>query len=135
MNGFETFSHSLEQGDAARQKAATIDLNARANRQWAGAEALYKTVVVGYKEEGISLPIDVAGVGAYNTSGNMNESWEDLRPIASVLADSKFNPGDDLKLVPVLPEDPKNANAAAFVDPTVWTPWDVVYDTNDLLRV
>ncbi|QDJ97261.1 hypothetical protein D6_0101 [Aeromonas phage D6] len=134
MNGFETFSHSLEQGDAARQKAATIDLNARANRQWAGAEALYKTVVVGYKEEGISLPIDVAGVGAYNTSGNMNESWEDLRPIASVLADSKFNPGDDLKLVPVLPEDPKNANAAAFVDPTVWTPWDVVYDTNDLLR-
>lgn len=134
MSGFETFSQSLDQGQAARQKAATLDLNARGNRQWAGAEALYKTVVVGYKEEGISLPVDVAGVGAYNVSGNVNESWEDLRPIASVLADSKFNPGDDLKLVPVKPADPKNPNAAVFVSDADWPSWDVTYDANDLLR-
>lgn len=134
MNGFETFSHSMEQGQAARQKAATLDLNARGNRQWTAAEALYKTVVVGYKEEGISLPVDIAGVGAYNVSGNVNESWEDLRPIASVLTDSKFNPGDDLKLVPVKPSDAKNPNAAVFVTDADWPSWDVVYDSNDLLH-
>lgn len=134
MAGFETFSHSLDQGSASRQKAATLDLNARANRQWAGAEALYKTVVVGYKEEGISLPIDIAGVGAYNVSGNVNESWEDLRPIASVLSDSKFNPGDDLKLVPVKPTNASDPNAKVFVADADWPSWDVTYDGNDLLK-
>lgn len=131
--GLESFSMSLEAGSVARQKAATLELNARANRQWDAAEALYPTVVVPYDQEALVLPIDIAGVGAYNSSGNVNEAWEDLRPIASVLTDSKFNAGDDLKLVPVLPENPQDANATAFVPAADWTPWDVAYDAGDLL--
>lgn len=131
--GLESFSMSLEAGSVARQKAATLELNARANRQWDAAEALYPTVVVPYDQEALVLPIDIAGVGAYNSSGNVNEAWEDLRPIASVLTDSKFNAGDDLKLVPVLPENPQDANASAFVSGSDWTPWDVAYDAGDLL--
>lgn len=134
MAGNESFSHSLEAGQIARQKAATLDLNARSNQQWAGAEVLYKTVVIPYTEEGLSLPIDVAGVGAYNVSGNMNEAWEDLRPIASVLSDSKFQAGDDLKLVPVKPAKDTDVNAAAFVAESDWPSWDVSYDANDLLQ-
>lgn len=134
MSGNESFSHSLEAGAIARQKAATIDLNARSNQQWPGAEVLYKTVVIPYTEESLSLPIDVAGVGAYNVSGNMHEAWEDLRPIASVLADSKFSSGDDLKLVPVKPSKDTDPNNAAFVSDADWPSWDVVYDANDLLK-
>lgn len=131
--GNESFSMQLDAGNVARQKAATIDLNARSNRQWEGAEALYSTVIVPYDNEALSLPIDVAGVGAYNSSGNVNESWEDLVPIAAVLSDSKFNAGDDLRLVPVLPANPADENTAAFVSSTDWTPWDVTYDAGDLL--
>lgn len=131
--GMESFSMQLEAGAVARMKAATIDLNARSNRQWAAAEALFPTLVLPYVEEALQLPIDIAGVGAYNASGNVNEAWENLRPIASVLADSKFNPGDDLKLVPVLPSNAQDPNAAAFVDSADWAPWDVNYDDGDLL--
>lgn len=131
--GLESFSMSMEAGSVARQKAATLELNARANRQWDAAEALYPTVVIPYDQEALVLPIDIAGVGAYNSSGNVNEAWEDLRPIASVLTDSKFNSGDDLKLVPVLPENPADANASAFVASADWTPWEVGYDAGDLL--
>lgn len=134
LAGNESFSHSLEAGNLARQKAATIDLNARSNQQWPGAETLYKTVVIPYTEEGLSLPIDVAGVGAYNVSGNMHEAWEDLRPIASVLSDSKFNAGNDLKLVPVKPAKDTDPNAAAFVADADWPSWDESYDANDLLQ-
>lgn len=131
--GMESFSRQLDAGSVARQKAATIDLNARANRQWVAAEALYPTLIIPYDQETLVLPIDIAGVGAYNSSGNVNESFEDLRPIASVLSDSSFNAGDDLKLVPVLPADANSANAAAFVPAADWAPWDVSYDANDLL--
>lgn len=131
--GMESFSMQLEVGSVARMKAATIDLNARSNRQWAAAEALFPTIVIPYNQEALELPIDIAGVGAYNSSGNVNEAWENLRPIASVLSDSKFNPGDDLKLIPVLPENPQDANASAFVPSADWAPWDVAYDDGDLL--
>ncbi|QZA70603.1 hypothetical protein AH04_124 [Erwinia phage AH04] len=131
--GMESFSMQLEAGAVARMKAATLDLNARGNKQWAAAEALYPTLVLPYTEEALVIPIDIAGVGAYNSSGNMNEAWENLRPIASVLSDSKFNPGDDLKLSPVLPENSQDANAAAFVPSADWAPWDVAYDDGDLL--
>lgn len=131
--GMESFSMQLDQGSVARQKAATIDLNARANRQWAAAEALYPTLVIPYDQETLVLPIDIAGVGAYNSSGNVNEAFEDLRPIASVLADSSFNAGDDLKLVPVLPASNTDANFGSFVPAADWAPWDVAYDANDLL--
>jgi hypothetical protein len=131
--GMESFSMQLEVGAVARMKAATIDLNARGNKQWPAAEALYPTLVLPYKEEALVIPLDIAGVGAYNSSGNANEAWENLRPIASVLSDSKFNPGDDLKLVPVLPENAQDPNAAMFVDSTAWTPWNVAYDDGDLL--
>ena len=131
--GMESFSMQLDQGAVARQKAATIDLNARSNRQWAGAEALFTTLIVPYDQEALVLPIDIAGVGAYNSSGNANEAWEDLRPIASVLADADFNAGDDLKLVPVLPANPADANTAMFVPSADWAPWDATYDANDLL--
>lgn len=133
IGGLESFSMQLEQGAVARMKAATLDLNARGNRQWDAAEALYPTLVLPYTEEALVIPIDIAGVGAYNSSGNVNEAWENLRPIASVLADSKFNPGDDLKLVPVLPENAQDQNAAAFVPSSAWTPWPVAYDDGDLL--
>ena len=131
--GMESFSMPMDAGSVARQKAATLELNARANRQWDAAEALYPTLVVPYDQEALVLPLDIAGVGAYNSSGNVNEAWEDLRPIASVLTDSKFNAGDDLKLVPVLPENPQDANAASFVPSADWTPWDETYDAGDLL--
>lgn len=131
--GMESFSMQLDAGAAARQKAATIELNARSNRQWDAAEALYPTLIIPYDQEALILPIDIAGVGAYNASGNANEAFEDLRPIASVLSDSKFNAGDDLKLEPVLPANPTDANAAQFVATADWTPWDVTYDANDLL--
>lgn len=131
--GMESFSMQLDAGAVARQKAATIDLNSRANRQWDAAEALYPTLVVPYTQEALVLPIDIAGVGAYNSSGNVHEAFEDLRPIASVLSDSSFNAGDDLKLVPVLPADNKDANFGSFVPAADWAPWDVAYDTNDLL--
>lgn len=131
--GMESFSMQLDAGAVARQKAATIDLNARSNRQWDGAEALFTTLVVPYDMEALVLPVDVAGVGAYNSSGNANEAWEQLRPIASVLSDSKFNAGDDLKLVPVVPANPADANAAMFVPSADFAPWDVSYDAGDLL--
>lgn len=131
--GMESFSMQLDAGAVARQKAATIDLNARSNRQWVGAEALFTTLVVPYEMESLVLPVDVAGVGAYNSSGNAQEAWEQLRPIASVLADSKFNAGDDLKLVPVVPANPADANAVNFVPSADWAPWDVTYDAGDLL--
>lgn len=131
--GMESFSMQLDAGAVARQKAATIDLNARSNRQWDGAEALFTTLVVPYDMEALVLPVDVAGVGAYNSSGNANEAWEQLRPIASVLSDSKFNAGDDLKLVPVAPANPADANAAMFVPSSDFAPWDVSYDSGDLL--
>ncbi|AEV89561.1 putative major capsid protein [Pseudomonas phage OBP] len=131
--GMESFSMQLDAGNVARQKAATIELNARSNRQWDAAEALYPTLIIPYDQEALVLPIDIAGVGAYNASGNANEAFEDLRPIASVLADSKFNAGDDLKLVPVLPANPTDANAAMFVPSADWAPWDTTYDANDLL--
>lgn len=132
--GMESFSMQLDQGAVARQKAATIELNARANRQWEAAETLYPTLVVPYDQEALVLPIDIAGVGAYNSSGNASEAFEDLRPIASVLSDSSFNSGDDLKLVPVLPANPSDVNAQFFVPSADWTPWDVSYDANDLLK-
>lgn len=131
--GMESFSMQLDAGAVARQKAATLDLNARSNRQWEGAEALFTTLVVPYDMESLVLPVDVAGVGAYNSSGNANEAWEQLRPIASVLSDSKFNAGDDLKLVPVLPANPADANTAMFVPAADFTPWDTTYDAGDLL--
>lgn len=131
--GMESFSMQLDAGAVARQKAATIDLNARSNRQWVGAEALFTTLVVPYEMEALVLPVDVAGVGAYNSSGNAQEAWEQLRPIASVLADSKFNAGDDLKLVPVVPANPADANAVNFVPSADWAPWDTTYDAGDLL--
>lgn len=132
--GMESFSMQMDAGAVARQKAATIELNARSNRQWEAAETLYPTLVVPYDQEALVLPIDIAGVGAYNSSGNANEAFEDLRPIASVLSDSKFNAGDDLKLVPVVPGNPADANAAMFVPSADFTPWDVSYDANDLLK-
>lgn len=131
--GMESFSMQLDAGAVARQKAATIDLNARSNRQWVGAEALFTTLIVPYDMEALVLPVDVAGVGAYNSSGNAQEAWEQLRPIASVLSDSKFNAGDDLKLVPVVPANPSDANTVNFVPSADWAPWDVTYDSGDLL--
>lgn len=131
--GMESFSMQLDQGSVARQKAASIQLNARSNRQWDGAEALFPTVVVPYEQEALILPIDIAGVGAYNSSGNVNEAWEDLRPIASILADASFSTGDDLKLVPVLPASSTAEGYDAFVSSADWTPWDVTYDDGDLL--
>lgn len=131
--GMESFSMQLEQGGVARMKAATLDLNARGNKQWAAAEALYPTIVLPYTEEALVIPIDIAGVGAYNSSGNANEAWEQMRPIASVLSDSKFNPGDDLKLVPVLPENAQDPSAPLFVSSANWAPWSVSYDDGDLL--
>lgn len=131
--GMESFSMQLNPGSVARQKAATIQLNARGNRQWDAAEALYPTVVVPYDQETLELPIDIAGVGAYNSGGNVNEAWEDLRPIASVLSDATFNAGDDLKLVPVLPENPSDTAAGAFVSSADWAPFPVAYDDGDLL--
>ncbi|UIS25072.1 major head protein [Aeromonas phage pAEv1810] len=133
VGGMESFSASMEAGKINRHKAATLELNARGNRQWDAAEELFKTVTIGYADENLQLPIDVAGVGAYNVSGNVNESFEDLRPIASVLADDKFSSGDDLKLVPVYPADANNPNRAAFVAEGDWTPWDEAYEANDLL--
>lgn len=133
VGGMESFSASMEAGKINRHKAATLELNARGNRQWDAAEELFKTVTIGYADENLQLPIDVAGVGAYNVSGNVNESFEDLRPIASVLADDKFSSGDDLKLVPVYPASPDNPNRAAFVAEADWTPWDEAYEANDLL--
>lgn len=133
VGGMESFSASMEAGKINRHKAATLELNARGNRQWDAAEELFKTVTIGYADENLQLPIDVAGVGAYNVSGNVNESFEDLRPIASVLADDKFSSGDDLKLVPVYPADANNPNRAAFVAEADWTPWDEAYEANDLL--
>ncbi|WZX10474.1 hypothetical protein ACP1_0185 [Aeromonas phage ACP1] len=133
VGGMESFSASMEAGKINRHKAATLELNARGNRQWDAAEELFKTVTIGYADENLQLPIDVAGVGAYNVSGNVNESFEDLRPIASVLADDKFSSGDDLKLVPVYPSDASNPNRAAFVAEADWTPWDEAYEANDLL--
>lgn len=133
VGGMESFSASMEAGKINRHKAATLELNARGNRQWDAAEELFKTVTIGYADENLQLPIDVAGVGAYNVSGNVNESFEDLRPIASVLADDKFSSGDDLKLVPVYPADANNPNRAAFVAASDWTPWDEAYEANDLL--
>lgn len=131
--GMESFSMQLDAGDVARMKAATIELNARGNKQWPAAEALYPTLVVPYAQEALEMPIDIAGVGAYNSSGNVNEAWENLRPIASVLSDSKFNPGDDLKLVPVMPENSQDPNAQAFVSSSDWAPWSVSYDDGDLM--
>lgn len=133
VGGMESFSASMEAGKINRHKAATLELNARGNRQWDAAEELFKTVTIGYADENLQLPIDVAGVGAYNVSGNVNESFEDLRPIASVLADDKFSSGDDLKLVPVYPASADNPNRAAFVAEADWTPWDEAYEANDLL--
>lgn len=133
VGGMESFSASMEAGKINRHKAATLELNARGNRQWDAAEELFKTVTIGYADENLQLPIDVAGVGAYNVSGNVNESFEDLRPIASVLADDKFSSGDDLKLVPVYPADANNPNRAAFVAEADYTPWDEAYEANDLL--
>lgn len=133
VGGMESFSASMEAGKINRHKAATLELNARGNRQWDAAEELFKTVTIGYADENLQLPIDVAGVGAYNVSGNVNESFEDLRPIASVLADDKFSSGDDLKLVPVYPSAADNPNRAAFVAEADWTPWDEAYEANDLL--
>ncbi|MGL4614321.1 MAG: hypothetical protein ACRCVV_10585 [Shewanella sp.] len=133
VGGMESFSASMEAGKISRHKAATLELNARGNRQWDAAEELFKTVTINYSDETLQLPIDVAGVGAYNVSGNVNESFEDLRPIASVLADEKFSSGDDLKLVPVYPADANNPNRAAFVPEADWTPWDTAYEANDIL--
>lgn len=131
--GMESFSMQLDQGNVARQKAASIQLNARSNRQWDAAERLFPTVVVPYDQETLELPIDIAGVGSYSTGANPNEAFENLRPIASVLADSSFSAGDDLKLVPVLPASASTAGFDAFVSADDWTPWDVTYDDGDLM--
>lgn len=133
LSGMEAFSHQMDAGSAVRQKAATIELNSRSDRQWPDADAMYKTVIVGYNEEQILLPVDVAGVGAYNLGGNSNEAFEDLRPIASVLRDSKFNPGDDLRLVPVLPTKTDDPNYDKFVSSTAFAPWTHNYGSQDLL--
>lgn len=133
LSGLESFSQQLDPGALNRQKAATIQLNNTDKRQWAAPEEMYPTVYIPYNEEVLILPVDVAGVGAYNMSGNVNEAFEDLRPIAAVLADSKFNPGDDLRLVPVLPTDNTNPNFGSFVQESVWPSWNHSYGVNDLL--
>lgn len=134
LSGLESFSQQLEAGAVDRQKAATIELNARSNRQWVAAEKLFPTLILGYSDEALILPVDVAGVGAYNLGGNSNEAFEDLRPIASVLRDSKFNPGDDLRLVPVLPADAQDPNFDKFVTSAMFTPWTHTYGSQDLLN-
>lgn len=133
LSGMESFSQPMDAGAMARQKAATIELNTTKNRQWAAPENMFPSVYIPYNEETLLLPVDVAGVGAYNFSGNVHESFEDLRPIAAILADSKFNAGDDLQLVPVFPGDDKHPNQASFVPTSMWKPWDHTYGSNDLL--
>lgn len=131
--GFESFTAQLTEGTVANQKAATIELNAEANKQFKAAEAMYPTVQIGSEETMINLPVDVAGVGNYNIGGNVNDAYEDLRPIASTLSDSKFNPGDELKLVPVFVDDTKNPGYSKFVSKTDWAPTTENYDAGDLL--
>lgn len=131
--GFESFSAALTEGAVARQKTATIELNAEANRQFKAAEAMYPTVFIGYDETMLELPIDIAGVGQYNVGGNVYDQFEDLRPIPSILADSSFTSGDDLKLVPVFVDDETDPSYDRFVDKALWEPVQETYDQNDLL--
>lgn len=133
QTGFESFTAQLSEGSIASQKAATIELNAEANKQFAAAEAMYPTVRIGFEETMLELPVDIAGVGSYNIGGNVNDAYENLRPIPSTLADSKFNPGDDLKIVPVFVNDPANVGFTKFVSTTDWPARDEVYEQGDLL--
>lgn len=131
--GFESFSNQLSEGSVARQKAATLELNINGNIQFKAAEFMYPTVTIGYGEEVLELPIEVGGVGSYNVGGNVYDQFEDLRPIPSILSDSTFSSGDDLRLVPVYTADANNPNSKVFVDTATWKPFDVTYDQNDLL--
>lgn len=131
--GFESFTAQLDEGAIARQKAVTVDLNAEANKQFAAAEAMYPTVKIGFGDQMITLPVDVAGVGNYNIGGNANDAYEDMRPIASTLTDSKFNMGDELKVVPVFVDNENDPGYDKFVSKADWAPRDEVYDPEDLL--
>lgn len=134
IDGAESFSLQLDEGAVATQKVATVELNTRPNQQFAAAEAMYPTIKIGYDEQTLEIPIDVAGIGNYNFSGNSYESFEEMTPITSILSDSSFNSGDDLKMVPVYPKDPTNSERTRFVDETEWPTKDVVYDQDDLLN-
>ena len=132
--GFESFSLQLDEGRVAEQKAATIELNAEANRQFPAAEAMYPTVQIGYEDTMLELPVDVAGVGAYNINGNGFDAYEEFRPIVSTLTDETYNPGDDLKVVPVFVNDKKDKAYTFFVDPALWPARNETYDSSDLLN-
>lgn len=132
--GFESFSLQLDEGSVAEQKAATIELNAEANRQFPAAEAMYPTVQIGYEDVMLELPVDVAGVGTYNINGNGFDAYEEFRPIVSTLTDETYNPGDDLKVVPVFVNDKKDKAYTFFVDPALWPADTEHYDSSDLLN-
>lgn len=136
MMGAEAFSNAMNAGEVIRARAATIDLNTKASLQFDAAEKLYPTVSVGYGQESLEIPIDIAGVGNYNVSGNGHEAFEEMRPIPSILADSSFDAGDDLVMYPVCPTGDgaaANPNSTFFVPSSSFTPWDVSYDKGDLL--
>ena len=120
--GFESFS------------AVTVELNGEANKQFDAAEAMYPTIKIGTGDQMIELPIDIAGVGHYNVGGNVNDAYEDMRPIVSTLTDSKFDMGDELRLVPVFKDDPTDPGYKKFVDKADWPVQPVTYDADDLLN-
>ena len=134
VSGLEAFSLTLSEGSVAQQKAATIELNAESNCQFPGAEAMYPTVQIGYGETMLELPIDVAGVGTYNISGNGFDAYEEFRPIVSTLTDHTYDPGDDLKMVPVFVDDKNDSSYKFFVPPAQWPARTEQYDSGDLLN-
>lgn len=134
--GAEAFSNTLSVGDIARSKAATVELATSNDKQLPAAELAYPTVKVPYNMDVFSLPIEVPGIGTFRQGNNSNDSFEQMRPIATTLTDSSFTTGDDLVLIPVYNDDPSddaNVNADKFVDSAKWTPWDHVYETDDVL--
>lgn len=131
--GFESFSMQLDEGSVVQQKAATIELNAESNQQFDAAEAMYPTVQIGYNETMLELPVDVAGIGTYNIAGNGNDAYEEFRPIVSTLTDHTFNPGDDLKIVPVFVDDVNDPSYKFFVPEATWPSRPENYDKGDLL--
>lgn len=134
VSGMESFSAQLDEGSIARQKAVTVELNGEANKQFDAAEAMYPTIKIGSGDQMIVLPIDIAGVGNYNIGGTVNDAYEDMRPIASTLTDSKFNMGDELKLVPVFVDNETDPGYKKFVSKTDWEARTETYDADDLLN-
>lgn len=129
--GLEGFSNIMDPGETTKMKAISIGLNAQGHRQTNAAEAMFKSIIMGYSEEIITYNVRAAGLGSYVYGANAFERASQLKPLTAILRDVDFFLNDVLAVWPVYSQDTTNPFRKYFVAEAVHPAWDQSYDAGD----